>query len=335
MHDITVLDGGMGRELARMGAPFRQPEWSALALMEAPHYVSLAHDAFAAAGADVLTANSYAVVPFHIGEERFRCDGVALAALAGQLARQAADRAARPVRVAGSLPPTGGSYRPDLFDAARADAILAMLVDGLDPYVDLWLAETQSLTDEIHAVRRALGANPKPLWVSFTLRDDVDAGATPVLRSGQTLDEAIDAAVSARATALLFNCSQPEAMGAAIETAQRTLARTGRRYQSAHMRTHFRLSAPMRARTRNFTVCAPTSIRPVMQDGRSSGLRWARGSSADVAESAPATSRQCATRSTHAAPGTPGSVNEDRRPGPEDNRRIVCRCADSARGAGR
>ena len=229
MHGITVLDGGMGRELARMGAPFRQPEWSALALMEAPHYVGLAHDAFIAAGADVITANSYAVVPFHIGEQRFRRDGVALAALAGQLARQAADRAVRPVRVAGSLPPTGGSYRPDLFDAARADAILATLVDGLDPYVDLWLAETQSLTGEIDAVRRALGANRKPLWVSFTLRDDVgaDTGAGPVLRSGQALDEAIDAAVSARARALLFNCSQPEAMGAAIETVQRTLAGMG------------------------------------------------------------------------------------------------------------
>ncbi|RQS06311.1 homocysteine S-methyltransferase family protein [Burkholderia sp. Bp8998] len=227
MHGITVLDGGMGRELARMGAPFRQPEWSALALMEAPHYVGLAHDAFVAAGADVITANSYAVVPFHIGEARFRRDGVALAALAGQLARHAADRAGRPVRVAGSLPPTGGSYRPDLFDAARADAILAALVDGLDPYVDLWLAETQSLTGEIDAVRRALGANPKPLWVSFTLRDDVEAGASPVLRSGQTLDEAIDAALSARASALLFNCSQPEAMGAAIEAVQRRLAGTG------------------------------------------------------------------------------------------------------------
>ena len=33
---LWVLDGGMGRELARRGAPFRQPEWSALALMEAP-----------------------------------------------------------------------------------------------------------------------------------------------------------------------------------------------------------------------------------------------------------------------------------------------------------
>ena len=34
-EDVLVLDGGMGRELKAMGAPFRQPEWSALALMEA------------------------------------------------------------------------------------------------------------------------------------------------------------------------------------------------------------------------------------------------------------------------------------------------------------
>ena len=33
MTTFTILDGGMGRELDRAGAPFRQPEWSALALM--------------------------------------------------------------------------------------------------------------------------------------------------------------------------------------------------------------------------------------------------------------------------------------------------------------
>ncbi|MFD1557164.1 homocysteine S-methyltransferase family protein [Paraburkholderia silviterrae] len=227
MNRITILDGGMGRELARMGAPFRQPEWSALALMEAPHYVGLAHDAFIAAGADVITANSYAIVPFHIGADRFRCDGATLAAHAGQLARQAAERASRHVRVAGSLPPTGGSYRPDLFDNRRADMILATLVRGLDPYVDLWLAETQSLTDEIGAVRRALGANPKPLWVSFTLRDEINESKQPLLRSGQTIEKAVDAALSARAAAVLFNCSQPEVMSAAVKAVQSLLECAG------------------------------------------------------------------------------------------------------------
>lgn len=39
----------MGRELLRMGAPFRQPEWSALTLIEAPQFVARAHAAFVAA----------------------------------------------------------------------------------------------------------------------------------------------------------------------------------------------------------------------------------------------------------------------------------------------
>lgn len=29
---FTLLDGGMGRELLRIGAPFQQPKWSALLL---------------------------------------------------------------------------------------------------------------------------------------------------------------------------------------------------------------------------------------------------------------------------------------------------------------
>ena len=50
---VTILDGGMGRELHRRGAPFRQPEWSALALMEAPDIVRETHLDFLQAGAQV------------------------------------------------------------------------------------------------------------------------------------------------------------------------------------------------------------------------------------------------------------------------------------------
>ena len=74
-----ILDGGMGRELLRMGAPFRQPEWSALALIEAPEFVIRAHAAFAAAGAEVLTTSNYAVVPSCLGPSRFAAQGSSLA----------------------------------------------------------------------------------------------------------------------------------------------------------------------------------------------------------------------------------------------------------------
>ena len=67
------------------------PEWSALALIEAPDTVRAAHAAFARAGAEVLTTNAYAVVPFHLGDERFEADGGRLAALSAELTQQAAD----------------------------------------------------------------------------------------------------------------------------------------------------------------------------------------------------------------------------------------------------
>ena len=105
---VTILDGGMGRELMRIGAPFRQPEWSALALIDGPEWVVTAHGNFINAGAQVITTNSYAVVPFHLGDERFVTQGRELAHLAGALAREAvAGRS--DVVVAASLPPLFGS----------------------------------------------------------------------------------------------------------------------------------------------------------------------------------------------------------------------------------
>lgn len=223
---ITLLDGGTGRELMRMGAPFRQPEWSALALIEAPACVARVHDNFIAAGAEVITTNSYALVPFHIGAERFAQQGAALAQLAGRLARESAAAAGRPVAVAGSLPPVCGSYRADLFDPAVARPVLAMLVAALRPCVDLWLAETQSCIAEARLVRELTAGDGRPLWLSFTLRDDAAAQALgPQLRSGEPVAEAVAAAQQLGAEALLFNCSQPEAMGPAVSAATAWLAR--------------------------------------------------------------------------------------------------------------
>ena len=225
---ITLLDGGMGRELKRMGAPFRQPEWSALALMEAPETVTEAHAAFITAGAEVIITNSYALVPFHIGETRFAADGQSLAELSGRLARAAADAGAgRKVRVAGSLPPLFGSYRPDLFDSARAPELLAPLVAGQAPHVDLWLGETLGSIAEAEAVRTALGSDPRPLWISYTLADkDIDPEAAR-LRSGEPAADAARAAARLGAAAVLFNCSQPEVMAPALGSARGALGAIG------------------------------------------------------------------------------------------------------------
>jgi S-methylmethionine-dependent homocysteine/selenocysteine methylase len=216
-HDIIIADGGMGRELQRLGAPFRQPEWSAQALFEAPEFVTQAHGHFAEAGAQLITTNSYAIVPFHIGEDRFAAQGPALAALAGQCARTVAD--VHDVLVAGSLPPALGSYRADLFEADTARGIISVLIEGLRPYVDLWLAETLSTLDEARLVGELLAGDDRPLWISFTLNDEGPA----MLRSGESIEAAAVMAKQLGASALLFNCSAPEIMSDAVTGAKAAL----------------------------------------------------------------------------------------------------------------
>ncbi|EJC72111.1 homocysteine/selenocysteine methylase (S-methylmethionine-dependent) [Rhizobium leguminosarum bv. trifolii WSM2012] len=234
MSTTRILDGGMSRELLRLGAELKQPEWSALALINSPDIVREVHKEFIAAGSEVITTNSYALVPFHIGEDRFQKEGAELIRLAGRLAREAADTVTdRKVLVAGSLPPIFGSYEPQNFQPRRVQDYLKVLVENLAPFVDVWLGETLSLIAEGEAVRKAVAVSGKPFWISFTLADDAAAigGGEPKLRSGESVEAAAAWAVSSGATAFLFNCSKPEVMQAAVETTARVFRKADARIE--------------------------------------------------------------------------------------------------------
>ncbi len=230
---MIILDGGLGRQLEAMGAPFRQPEWSAAALIDGPHFVRAAHDAFIAAGADVITTNSYALVPHHIGEEIYAQRGDELLRIAGREARQAASAAERHVRVAASVPPMFGSYLPDAFDLARGRQMMKQFRRLLAPVADIFCGETLSSIAEVIAYLNVFGDVAADLWVSVTL-EDVDAyPKNPRLRSGEPLVDLLDAISRHRHDALLFNCSQPEVMADAIRLARSKLDEIAKQYGKA------------------------------------------------------------------------------------------------------
>jgi len=232
----VILDGGMGRELERMGAPFQQPQWSAQALMQAPHFVSEAHRNFIAAGAEIITTNTYALVPFHLGEQCFNAQGAQLIKLAAQLARQCADESSvknpdkstdknSGVLVAGCIPPVLGSYRPDLFAVNQAKPLVELMINNQATEVDFWLAETISSIAEAALIKACTAGTNKTSWIAFTVTDQVEI--EPTLRSGESVYSAVSEIAGQNVTAILFNCSRPEVMTAALLSAKRAIAAQG------------------------------------------------------------------------------------------------------------
>ncbi|KAA8733340.1 homocysteine S-methyltransferase family protein [Acinetobacter qingfengensis] len=219
---MKILDGGVGRELARRGAPFKQPEWSALALWEAPEIVKEVHLDFIRSGSEVITTNNYAVVPFHIGQERFATQARELVQVAIDQAKLAVQESGKDVKIAGCLPPLFGSYRADLFEPEHVAEIAQPIIDTLNGQVDFWLAETQSCLKEVEMVHQLLPKDDKDYWVSFTLQDDIQQERAH-LRSGENLEQVADVLKRLHAKAVLFNCCQPEVILKAVQEIRQLL----------------------------------------------------------------------------------------------------------------
>ncbi len=222
MKRLTILDGGMGRELQRIGAPFSQPLWSAQALIESPEHVSQAHRNFIDAGAEIIIANSYACVPFHLGDALYKARGAELAKDAARIAKSvAAEYDDRTVRVAGALPPVFGSYRPDLFESEKAKAIFTTLYEAQAPFADIWMAETVASIQEFEVIESVLRSSSKDKYYAFSLEDTSSDVAR--LRSGQSVKIAAALVCFTGGKGILFNCSVPEVMAQAVKEAQEVI----------------------------------------------------------------------------------------------------------------
>ena len=190
-HGLIVIDGGTGREIQRQGGPFRQPEWSALALYEDPAVVRRVHESYFDSGATFVTTNTYAIVPFHLGHQRYEKDAKWLLKLAVDLATEAKGTRSD-VGVLGSVPPICGSYEADKFDEAVASPIVIDFLDAFRGRVDKVIFETQGSINEVsfylkHFQDAQMGSS-MPIWISFCLQStDEDR---PLLLSGETLTEA-------------------------------------------------------------------------------------------------------------------------------------------------
>lgn len=212
--NLIILDGALGTELTRRGENTNLPLWSARALMDAPQVVTQIHADYLAAGAEVLTANTFrtnfrtfahAGLPNpHALARELTFKAVALAKEAITSVHPATSSGQTDVRtkVAGSLAPLEDCYSPWLVpdDETLAREHAEHAINLSEAGCDLILVETMNTAREAAAGAKAAAQTGKPIWVSFTLNEDNH------LISGETLAEAVRAVLPFNPQAVLVNC---------------------------------------------------------------------------------------------------------------------------------
>jgi S-methylmethionine-dependent homocysteine/selenocysteine methylase len=210
---VIILDAGMGKTLSMKGVEIPPTIWSANALITAPEVVAEVHKENIAAGANIITTNSYGIIRGELAKEGIEDKYLELNQIAGNLAEQAVADTNADVLIAGSLPPQNGSYRPD---RVMQESIIRPLydeqVDALSDYVDLFICETMSTISEAIIASSAALESSKPVFVGLTLHDEKPA----CLRSGESIAEAILQLNKLGVSGVMANCCLPERISEAM-----------------------------------------------------------------------------------------------------------------------
>lgn len=203
-------------------------------ILDEPDTVKRLHLDYIEAGAQIITANTYAIVRKRLHElggstckslDHNRWEEMLICAC--KIAVQAREEGGKDVLIAGTLPPLHGSYKPELVGALDDIApVYAEHVKIMSEYVDFFLCETMSTAAEGWAACSEAKKSGKPVWVSWCVADD----ASGILRSDETLSQAWEAVKSLEPDGVLVNCCMPETISAVLPQ----LAKMGPRIYGGH-----------------------------------------------------------------------------------------------------
>jgi S-methylmethionine-dependent homocysteine/selenocysteine methylase len=189
-----VLDGGTGTELRRRGMQLSASTWSALASLTHYELLRTIHQDYAAAGADVITTNTFAATRFVLEAGGHRDDFAQINARAVAAAHEAREMSGRDVAIAGSiscLPPRFDVHAyPD--ERTERNAYIELAETLAEAGVDLLVLEMLQETRHAPLACAAALAVGLPVWLGVSCR--IGAGAAlvgfdfPLVRLGECLE---------------------------------------------------------------------------------------------------------------------------------------------------
>ncbi len=243
--DVLVLDGAVGSELERLGAPMHDEAWSGAALGSHPKLVEKVHRSYIEAGADIITTNTHASARHVLARAGFGDKVCEWNTLAARLALAARDEyaCARTVFVAGAVSNLGNWRELDRNSLRKNYRELVGIL--AESGVDLILLETLAagVDDVLLAIEATVDCG-LPVWVSLTSLVDRTSGEVMLgieesqqhgddsLSIGR-LDAAVRKIMAAGGSALLVMHSQFKATGPALQVCRETYDGTLGAYANA------------------------------------------------------------------------------------------------------
>ena len=176
--ELIILDGGIGSEIERLGGKMHSVSWCGIANVTDSDIVRKVHESYLAAGADIITANTFATCRHVLEPAGYGDRTIEINRKAVELAKEARDKIApdRPVAIAGSMsnhvawvPGTVGGD-PELLPTAKEETenytevahILAE--EGCDFLIMEMMLETENSSRLIEAAKNA----GLPIWIGMS-----------------------------------------------------------------------------------------------------------------------------------------------------------------------
>jgi len=165
---VLLADGATGTNYFKAGLAAGEPPefWN----VDRPDEVTGLHQRFVDAGADIILTNTFGCNPHRLKLHNAQDRAYELAKRAAELARGVADRAPRPVVVAGSVGPTGELFEPmgTLTKEAAVASFTTQLQGLRDGGADVAWIETLSSPEEARAAAEAAIAVGLPYVLTYS-----------------------------------------------------------------------------------------------------------------------------------------------------------------------
>lgn len=225
--DIIILDGGTGTDIQSRGVPMAGETWCAEANLTHPAVVRCVHEDYIEAGAEIVTANTYATSPLLFNALGRDDDMIRIDKEAVKIARDAAQGR---VAVAGSFsvmrPMDQGVDRVKKYrewSETDARALMRRKAHSMaDAGVDLIMMEMMRDADYSLWAAEAAVATGLPVWVGISTEPDKEGKLTGFARPDWPLADIVKALAGAGADVISIMHTLPNHTGDALKIVRET-----------------------------------------------------------------------------------------------------------------